>query len=199
MYNLIFVSSKTTQAFIISSLFLRIYSYITVVRDSRKTASFRCKSRWTSRSWFDSHNNASALDHNAWLRRLFIHSRVERNLRETWCWAMMKSNLRLTHDESICWSMIIEIWFIEWWDELRLMQEVWSSENERDDWLSRRRKTTSHLLMKTEMQKTRNMHARAENESLNIDKKNRITMMRYRSFWSAEVRHMICWWSKWSV
>ncbi len=161
MYNLIFESSKRTQTFIISSLFLRIYSYIIVIRNSRRTASSQCKSRWKSRSWFDLHNNASALDHNAWLRRFFIHSRIERNLRKTWYWAMMRSSLKLTHDESICWSMIIEIWFIKWWDELRLMQKIWSSKNERNDWLNRRRKTTSHLLMKIEMQKTWNMHARA--------------------------------------
>ncbi len=160
MYSLIFESSERTQAFIISSLFLRVYSYITVIRNSRKTASFQCKSRWTFRSWFDLHNNASTFDHSAWLRRLFMHSRVKENLRKIWCWAMMKSNLRLTHDESICWSMIIEIWFIKWWDEFRLMQKIWSNENERDDWLNRRRKTTSHLLMKTAMQKTKNMHTR---------------------------------------
>ncbi len=44
--------------------------------------------------------------------------------------------------------------------QARLMQEIWSNESERNDWLSRRRETTSHLLMKTAMQKTRNMHAR---------------------------------------
>jgi hypothetical protein len=53
--------------------------------------------------------------------------------------------------------------------------------------------------MKTDVQKTKNMQIEIEDESLNIDKKNCVVMMKWKSFWSSEVRHLICWRSKWNV